>query len=342
MKRGALVAAAALSSCAAAHEKWFVDATGHQARLGQAFTVPVVWYLTASVLFVSAAYLLWRALGGRGILPGPELFGTTSAGRRRLYSLVPLILGVHLAVPLLIAGVSGTLFAPNVPLDGAWRYLLGLIQTGVALSFFYGGLARPAAVALALLWILGIFVSSPVAMLENAHILGFAAFFFLAGRGPYSIDRMIFPRLEPPASLARFAVPALRIGAGLSFIAVAFTEKLANLSLALAFLERHPLNFTPALGIPMDDANFMLAAGGVELVVGLLLVSGIFVRETIVVAWLPFNLTLTVFNWVELVGHLPFYGIMALLLVWAGDRRTWLAGLRTGNGKGFEELEASA
>jgi hypothetical protein len=71
----------------------------------------------------------------------------------------------------------------------------------------------------------------------------------------------------------------------------------------------------------------------VELAIGLLLVFGVFVRETIIVAWLPFNLTLTVFNWVELVGHLPFYGIMALLLVWVGDERDsnlWVAGVCDG------------
>lgn len=38
-------------------------------------------------------------------------------------------------------------------------------------------------------------------------------------------------------------------------------------------------------------------------------------------AWLPFNLTLTVFRWEELVGHLPFYGVMALLLAWDHAKR---------------------
>jgi hypothetical protein len=37
-------------------------------------------------------------------------------------------------------------------------------------------------------------------------------------------------------------------------------------------------------------------------------------------------MTLTVFNWVELVGHLPLYGVMAMLLVWTPheeDERPW-------------------
>ena len=41
----------------------------------------------------------------------------------------------------------------------------------------------------------------------------------------------------------------------------------------------------------------------------------------IVTLWLPFNLTLPLLGWRELVGHLPMYGILALLLIW-GEERT--------------------
>jgi hypothetical protein len=42
------------------------------------------------------------------------------------------------------------------------------------------------------------------------------------------------------------------------------------------------------------------------------------------------NMSLTVFNWVELVGHLPLYGVMAMLLVWTPheeDQRLWAEGV---------------
>jgi hypothetical protein len=105
-------------------------------------------------------------------------------------------------------------------------------------------------------------------MLENVLYLGFAAFFLLAGRGPLSIDRLLFPRLEPRAELSRHAVPAVRVGVGLSLVFVAFTEKFANLPLGLAFLEGYPLNFTGALGVPLTDEAFVLCAGAVELLGG--------------------------------------------------------------------------
>lgn len=88
------------------------------------------------------------------------------------------------------------------------------------------------------------------------------------------------------------APTALRVGLGISLVTVAFTEKLANPALAQSFLQQHPLNFTSFLGIPMPDELFVQCAGAVELLVGLFILFGLFPRLIIVVAWLPFNLTL--------------------------------------------------
>lgn len=320
-------------SLALAHEKWFFDGRRPTLDLASAFSSPNVFFVLLALLLTAAGYVVWRVRHAQSFLPGPRAFGGLAWRRSALYGLVPAILGVHVAVPLLVSGVQGELFAPSNPLPGAWSFVLGLLQTGIALSFFYGGLTRFAALLLALIWVLGLFVVGPEGMLENIHFLGFAGFFFLAGRGPISIDRLIFPRLEPSAELMRVALPVMRVGIGLSLIVVAFTEKLANLPLAEAFLGQHALNFTPALGMPLSDELFILLAGTVELVIGLFIVFGVFPREIILIAWLPFNLTLTAFNWVELIGHLPFYGAMAVLLVWSSqddDQRLWVKGLRGG------------
>jgi len=264
-------------------------------------------------------------------LPGPEAFGATDERRSLLYGLVPLILGIHVAVPLLVNGVQGTLFSPDNEMPGAWANFLGLAEAGIALALFYGGLTRVAAAALGLLWFSGIYLVGLEPMLENVLCLGFAAFFLLAGRGPLSIDRLLFPRLEPRAELSRYAVPAVRVGVGLSLAFVAFTEKFANIPLGLSFLVEYPLNFTGALGVPLTDEAFVLCAGAVELLVGLWIALGIFVREVVVVAWFPTNLTLTLFAWEELIGHLPIYGVMAVLLVWGAGQKNlplWTEGLR--------------
>jgi len=322
----------ATATNAAAHEKWFHETENYGLRWDLFFR-PLPLVLFGAVLLVTLAAGLWWRRRGRGFVPGPENFGTTAVRRSALYGLIPAILGIHVAVPLLVSGVNGELFTPNNKLPGVWMYALGLAQTGIALAIFYGGLTRLAAIALALLWFAGIFLVGLEPMLESSMYLGFAAFFFLAGRGPISIDRLILPRLESSAQLMEKAIPALRAGLGLSLIVVAFTEKFANIPLASAFLERYPLNFTSALGIPMSNETFILCAGAVELLVGLWILLGIFPREIILIAWIPINLTLTVFNWTELVGHLPIYGTFAVLLVWSPGRENlalWFSGLRKG------------
>jgi uncharacterized membrane protein YphA (DoxX/SURF4 family) len=315
-----------------AHEKWFHETSGFALRADMIFRPLPLGFIATALLVTLGAWLLWRKRG-KGFVPGPENFGTTDERRSALYGLIPAILGIHVAIPLLVSGVQGELFTPNNKLPGVWMYALGLAQTGIALAIFYGALTRLAAIMLALLWFAGIFLVGLEPMLDNAMYLGFAAFFFLAGRGPISIDRLLLPRLEPSAQMMEKAVPTLRIGLGLSLVFVAFTEKFANVPLASAFLERYPLNFTAALSIPMSDETFILCAGAVELLVGLWILFGIFPREIILIAWVPINLTLTIFNWTELIGHLPIYGTLAVLAVWSPGRENlnlWLHGLRKG------------
>ena len=134
-----------------------------------------------------------------------------------------------------------------------------------------------------------------------------------------------------PKSSVAWAVPLLRLGVGLSLIVVGFTEKLLNVPMAVDFLAEYPLNFLPALGIPLTDAQFVLMIGAVEILVGLCVLSGAFLRDIILVAWFPFNVTLGIFGPDELVGHLPFYGAMALFFVWGKsdpeNLATWKRGI---------------
>lgn len=323
----------AAATNAAAHEKWFHETESYNLRWDLFFRPLPLAFVGAVLLVTLAAWFFYKRRGRRGFVPGPENFGATDDRRAALYSLIPAILGIHVAVPLLVSGVNGELFTPNNKLPGVWMYVFGLAQTGIALALFYGGLTRIAAVALGVLWFAGTFLVGLEPMLESSMYLGFAAFFFFAGRGPISIDRLILPRLEPSAKLMEKAIPALCAGLGLSLIVVAFTEKFANIPLASDFLQRYPLNFTAALGIPMSNETFILCAGAVELLVGLWILFGIFPREIILIAWIPINLTLTVFNWTELIGHLPIYGTLAVLLVWSPGRENlalWLRGLREG------------
>ncbi len=267
-----------------AHEKWFHETESYNLRWDLFFRPLPLAFVGAVLLATIAAGFLYYRRGRRGFIPGPESFGATDDRRAALYGLIPAIISIHVAVPLLVSGVQGELFTPNNKLPGVWMYIFGLAQMGIALALFYGGLTRLAAVALGGLWFAGIFLVGLEPMLESSMYLGFAAFFFFAGRGPISIDRLIFPRLEPSEKLMEKAIPALQTGLGLSLIVIAFTEKFFNIPLSAAFLERYPLNFTGALGIQMSNETFILCAGAVELLVGLWILFGIFPRAIILIA----------------------------------------------------------
>jgi uncharacterized membrane protein YphA (DoxX/SURF4 family) len=312
------------------HEKWFHDARHFPTQWGEVIRFPGIVAVILALAAVAGLELWWRLRGGCDLIPGPQALGALPDGRRGFYALVPLILGIHVGLPLIVLGIRGELFSPNNQIPGAWLYWVGVAQIGIGLCFLYGGLARLAGAALAMLWLVGIGLFGLEAMLENAHYLGFAAFFFLAGRGPHAVDRLLFPALEPAPHLARRAMPMLRIATALGLATVAFTEKLANPALAEAFLQRYQLNFTSWIGFPMSDRLFVLCAGATELIIGLALMRGLFPRVIIGTAWLFINMTLTMFSWVELLGHLPLYGVMGVLLIWTPDledQELWVNGI---------------
>jgi len=320
-----------LNLCSAeAHKGWFLDTTPYPLHWSTYLQPLPVGMTLLAVLAVAALAWFQRHVRPTGFLPNPEHFGADPTRLAKLYSLMPLLLALHVAIPLAINAMQRHLFVPDVPLPLS---LLDLCELGIALALAYGLLTRAAAVALAALWLLGIPLVGLRPMLENAEFLGFAAFFWCAGRGPLAFDSVLFPHLNPGRVLQRYAIPAVRIGIAVSLITVAFTEKLANLPYALAFLQKYPLNFVHQIGLPLSDTLFLVGAGGVELGIGLMLLFNVFTREVSILAWVFFNLTLSVFDITELINHLPFYAAMLLLIIWqpgARSEQLWASGLSQG------------
>ncbi len=63
-------------------------------------------------------------------------------------------------------------------------------------------------------------------------------------------------------------------------------------------------------------------AGATELLFGLLVISGAFTQVAVLVAMVPFNATLLLFEQTEMVGHLPVYGVFLALLVYGSNAHT--------------------
>lgn len=240
----------------------------------------------------------------------------------RLVPWMPFAIRLHLGVSLVGLLSMGDYLSPAMDLPHSFvGVLLGAVMAVVAVLMVTGWHARPAA------WLL--LVAGPIGMLEygvspvlqRIDLVGLALFVLLAGPGRWSADRERGAAAEPgPADLAR-AVWALRVAAGAALIIVALVEKLANPDLALAFLAEHPdFNAARLVGLPMGDLEFTRLAGAIEVLFGLLLISGALPQLCVLIAGIPFNATLYFFGTQELVGHLPVYGAMLVLLVLGSDR----------------------
>ena len=294
-----------------AHEKWFVEAPGaFDADWDFAFAAPSL-VLIAGVALVA---LVWHVVGGR--LPRPELPFLEPLGR--LAPWVPRLLGIHLGVSLLSLAVQDAYLAPNlsledVPAGAAVAFAEGLL----GVWFIAGVWLRPAGLVTLLLGPLAALLAGPVAMLEAVDLLGIALFLVVL---PPSRDR--YGAVEPSLDTAALAIFALRVCAGLALVVLAFSEKFANPALAREFIGNYPaFDLFDQLGIPLSGDAFIRLAGAVELLFGLLLISGRLPQVAVIVAGIPFNATLFFLGRTELIGHLPVYGVMLALLVYGSSRR---------------------
>ena len=63
------------------------------------------------------------------------------------------------------------------------------------------------------------------------------------------------------------------------------------------------------------DPQFVYLAGLTELVIGAVILSGQLTRPVMAAGAVLFTITLPLFGWLELLGHLPYYGMMLTLFL---------------------------
>lgn len=136
---------------------------------------------------------------------------------------------------------------------------------------------------------------------ESAALFGIAALLWIL---PPSDG--IFGRVEPDAAVLRHALLALRVGVATSLVTLAFSENFTNPELASRTLQKYPfLDVFSLVGIHLPHGTFIAFAASVELLFGLLVLSGALPQVVALVAATPFTATLLLFGTTELIGHLP-------------------------------------
>ena len=292
-----------------AHETWFTSGP-----------FPMDWGFTFETLtLVLLAAAAGVTLGVRALAtlrPGVDV-----AFLGRLAPWMPFAVRMHLAVSLVGLLSMGAFLSPAMDLPVTLGGIaLGATMAVAAVGMATGWHARHAAALLVAAGPLGMVEFGVWPVLQRLDVLGLAVFVLFAGAGRWSADVEAGTAREPSlAALAR-GVWGLRVGAGLALIVVAVAEKLANPAMALAFLDAHPdFNIAQLVGLPMGDLEFVRAAGAVEVLFGLLVISGALPQACVLIAGVPFNASLWFFGTDELVGHLPVYAAMLVLLVLGSD-----------------------
>lgn len=294
-----------------AHETWFVrdDVDWESGFATETLTLVLLGAVVAVTLGVRA---LARARPGRDV---PFL--------GRMAPWMPFALRIHLGVSLIGLLSLGVYLSPAMDLAfDPPGVLLGAVMLVTAVLMIAGWHTRAAA------WLL--IAAGPIGMLEfgvspviqRIDLLGPAFFLLLTGPGAWSADAELGRAERPSPEAVERAVWALRMAVGTALIVVAFAEKLGQPDLVVKFLDEYPhFNLAQEGGLGWSDLAFARVAGAIEVLFGLLIISGALPQAIVLIAGIPFNATLFFFGDVELLGHLPIYGTMLVLLVYGSNPR---------------------
>ena len=292
-----------------AHETWF-DQNRFPADWGFAAETLTLVLLGAAVVLTLAVRLIAH------VRPGVDI-----GWLGRCAPFMPFAVRIHLAVSLIGLLSLGYYLSPAMDLEAdVTGILLGVVMAVSAIGLATGYHARWAAGLLIVAGPLGMGEFGAWAVIQRIDLLGLALFVVVAGAGRWSADYELRRTFDPTPEQQAQAVWALKVCAGIALIVVAFAEKLAMPDLALSFLQMHPeFNVAQQIGLGWSDLEFARVAGAIEVLFGLLLISGALPQAIVLIAGVPFNATLWFFGTSELVGHLPVYGAMLVLLVYGSD-----------------------
>jgi len=234
------------------------------------------------------------------------------------------LVGVLTGLMLIGNAFVGVYLAPNIELPA------GLVPVGAAAQVLVGVLLLlqiTYSISGALILVVSVLtlgIVSPWIMIDYVfEFVALAVALILVGPSLSRLDRRVFERRGlDPEERVHLAVPVIRVGVGLTLVALALHNKLLNPGLTLAFLEEYHFNFMPMIGFAgFTDLHFAFAAGIGELTLGLLILFGVATRFVVATLTVFFVLTLILLGPIELLGHAPLVGIAVLLILRGSGRR---------------------
>jgi len=292
---------------ASAHVKWFVADDLVSTRAYSFFDLPVILWMIISLLIISIGILFEKNL------PSPRRLSFSFFSY--IDPVIITIFSIFIGIGLVIFSFQGLIFAPTLVADSSFEYTLIVVQTIIGISFILGTFVQLSAILLALLYGVALWHFGFWQLIDHLEILGIALMLFLSIR-PYWTVLDVGRLLKLGETYRVYAIPLLRVFTGLNLIVLGFTEKILYPELGITFLRDHPWNFMQMIGFEAYTGYwFVLSAGAVEVLLGVIFVLGIVTRLNALVVLAFFIITLVLLGPVEVIGHILHFAILLILLV---------------------------
>jgi len=292
------------------HVKWFNNPTpGHIEALGW-----LEWFAVFTI--VIAGLFVFRFIG---IWLAQHKY--TAKCDKKLSFLrpwVPLVVRLSTAALLLVNVTQGYLLAPNVLTnDSTISVAISVLFITASISLLFGVFNKAGVVALLAGYLLVLSQTDFVNVMDHFEYIAIGGYLWLRGPGKYSVDNYLAGgKLSMPSS-RKYSLPVYRIGAGITLVTLALSEKLLNLTIAQDFLNLHSWNLMAFAGI--SDRYFILIAGAVELLVGIALILNYAPRLLVTVVLGLMAITAVLLGIEEIYGHLFAVGLVAA--IWVNDTK---------------------
>ena len=315
---GTAIAFLAPMRMAQAHVRWFTEDKDAYADQQFPRDLTSALLLAGAVSFIALAVYFSRAKWAAKVGAGVQRVSRSVKGLD--WRLVAFLTGLMLVAN----SIMGVFLAPNLDLandnlqlvGSAAQMIVGVLLL-VQISFTIPGI-----LILLTLGVTTILIPLNVLVDYVFEFVALSIALIVIGPGLCALDRRLFKRLGiDTEQLTHLPLPIIRIGVGLTLVALAIHNKLLNPGLTLAFLDEFKINFMPYLGFTeFTNLHFTLAAGLTELTVGLLILFGVATRFVTAVLSIFFVITLFVIGPIELIGHAPLIGIAVLLILRGGGQ----------------------
>ena len=222
--------------------------------------------------------------------------------------LIPWMIRLTLGISLIGAGTAGVLVSPA--LEGYAQF--SFIQILIGFLLMAGFLLGPVSILLIVLYLAAL--SKSMYLVGNLDFLGLALTLGIIADARPGIDDLFGIPFKPLFKKFKKYVPLiLRVGIGVAMMFLGLYEKILNPHLSELVVNAYGLTSV----IPVGPEMWVLGAGVVEFLVGLLILLGVHTRLTSSIAFLILSLSFFYFG-EDVYSHITLFGTLSILFVTGG------------------------